>query len=111
MEEILTCPKCHQPIEIGSYFCPNCGEKIRSKPLVTSWQGQIWLYLKTLLLPPFGFYWGYKYLRQGDKRSKWIGVVVIGLTIVEMIWLVITTVNAVNVASQQVTQQLNLEGL
>ena len=111
MDEIISCSKCHQPIVSTDYFCPNCGKKIRSPPPSTSLSGQIVLYLKSLILPPLGFFWGYQYLRQPDKKSKLIGLFVIIITIIEIIWLIQVTVNIINTANQQINQQMNLYGL
>jgi len=91
MDEIISCPSCHQ-----------------SPPPSTSLSSQIILYLKTLILPPFGFFLGYKYLRQSDTKSKLIGLFVIVITIIEIIWLIQSTINMVNIANQQMSQQLNL---
>jgi hypothetical protein len=107
MEEIISCPSCHQPVKPTDYFCFNCGKIIRPRPLSTSVSTQIFLYLKTLLLPPFGFWWGYRYLRQSDNASKTIGLITVLITFVEIIWLVQTTITAVNTVNQQVQLQLN----
>lgn len=111
MDEIISCPNCHQPIKPNDYFCPNCGKKIRSPPPSTSLSSQIVLYLKTLILPPFGLFWGYNYLRQSDTKSKLIGLFTIIITIIEIIWLIQSTINMVNIANQQINQQINLYGL
>lgn len=111
MDEIVSCPKCHQPVTLTDYFCPGCGKKIRSRPLSTSLTSQIVLYLKTLLLPPFGLIWGYRYLRQSDTASKIVGLVTIIITAVETVWLVEATVAAVNTVQQQLNQQINSYGL
>ena len=108
MDEIIYCPNCHQPIRSTDYFCPNCGKKIHSPPPSTSLSGQIILYLKTLIFPPFGFFWGYQYLRQPDTKSKLIGLFIIIITIIEIIWLTQSTINMVNIANQQMNQQFNL---
>jgi hypothetical protein len=107
MEEILICPGCHQPVAPIDYFCPNCGKNLRPSPLSTSPASQILLYLKTIILPPFGFYWGYRYLRQSDTTSKIVGLITILITLVEIIWLTQTTIAAVNTVNQQVQIQLN----
>jgi hypothetical protein len=110
MDEIIYCPNCHQPIRSTDYFCPNCGKKIHSPPPSTSLLGQIILYLKALILPPLGFFWGYQYLQQSDTKSKLIGLFVIIITFIEIIWLTQTTVNMVDFANQQINQQMNLYG-
>ena len=107
----MICPRCHQTIQPTDYFCPNCGKKLHSPPLSTSISSQIVLYLKTLLLPPFGFIWGYRYLRQSDSKSKLIGLAVIIITIIETIWLIFFTINFTNTLNQQINQTYQLYGL
>jgi hypothetical protein len=111
MDEIISCPKCRQPITLIDYFCPNCGKKIRSRPLSTSFFSLLFLLLKTLLLPPFGLIWGYRYLRQSDTTSKLVGLVVIVVTIIETVWLVEVTITTFNTVQQQINQQINSYGL
>lgn len=77
----------------------------------TSLSAIIILLLKTLLLPPFGFWWGYRYLRQSDNVSKYVGLFTILITFVEIIWLVQSTISAVTMVNQQINQQLQLNGL
>jgi hypothetical protein len=86
-------------------------EIVSKPPLSTSVSTLVILLLKTLLLPPFGFWWGYRYFRQSDSVSKYVGLFTILITFVEIIWLVQSTVTAVNMVNQQVNQQLQLNGL
>jgi len=111
MNEILFCPNCHQPIEATNFFCSNCGKKIKNPPLSTSISSQIFLYLKTLILPPFGLIWGYRYFRQPDSKSKLIGIFTIIITIIETIWLIQSTMSMVDTLNSQIYQQYNLYGL
>jgi uncharacterized paraquat-inducible protein A len=110
MDEIVSCPSCHQPIELIDFFCPKCGKKLRSRPLSISLSSQIVLYLKTLLLPPFGLIWGYRYFRQPDTSSKLIGFITIIITVVEIVWLTQVTINMINIANRQINQQIQLYG-
>jgi hypothetical protein len=111
MDEIISCPTCHQPVRPTDYFCPNCGKNLRPAPLSTSLSGQISLYLKTLLLPPLGLVWGFRYLRQSDTKSKIVGLVTIIITTIEVIWLIQFTINTVNTFTEQLNQQTQLYGL
>jgi hypothetical protein len=104
----MTCPACHQVIDATDYFCRNCGKNIRSRPLSTSIPTQLWLYLKTLLFPPFGFIWGFRYLFQPKTSAKLIGLFVILLTIVETIWLIQTTTTTINNVTTEINRQLNM---
>ena len=97
--ESVTCPSCHATIPLqDAKFCPYCG-KVLSIP--TSVGKQIVVYLVSLLVPPFGFWYVWKYLRQGDKKSRIIGIVSLILTIIAIvlsIWLWEKSVAALNQA-------------
>ncbi|MCX6704606.1 MAG: hypothetical protein NTZ07_04160, partial [Candidatus Woesebacteria bacterium] len=108
MDEIALCPTCHQPVKLTDYFCSNCGKNLRPRPLSTSLVSQISLYIKTLLLPPLGFIWGYRYLRQSGTGSKIVGLITIVITVIEVILLIKFTVNLVNTVNQHVYQQIQL---
>ncbi|HSW96222.1 MAG TPA: zinc-ribbon domain-containing protein [Candidatus Saccharimonadales bacterium] len=99
LQNQLLCPSCYKPITEDEYFCPNCGKKLRDKPVSTSIAKQTLVYLVSFFLPPFGLPWAYKYLKQPDKTSKSIGYVVIGLTILSVIisiWLTLSFINQTN---------------
>lgn len=111
MDIISSCPSCHQPVKPADYFCPNCGKNIHPRPPSTSFSGLLILGLKTILLPPLGFIWGFHYFRQSDNKSKVIGLIVIIVTLIETVWLTHVTISMVNTVNQQVNQQMNLYGL
>lgn len=92
----LLCPSCHIPVTEEEYFCPNCGKKLKDKPVSTSVAKQILVYLVSFFLPPFGLPWAFKYLKQPDQKSKIIGYITIGLTILSIIinvWLIMAFIN------------------
>lgn len=111
MDGFIECFKCHQQINANDYFCPFCGNKIRSLPPSTTFWGIVWLLVKTILLPPLGFIWGYRYLKQTDTKSKIVGVAVILMTLVELIYGIVSTVEIVDTANKQINQQYKLYGL
>lgn len=78
------CPRCQLPVLTNFYFCPNCGKQLRLKPISVSVAKQIGVYLLSFLLPPFGLYPGFKYIRQGDYKTKIVGWVAIVLTIISI---------------------------
>ncbi len=84
----ITCSSCHKIIPLqDAKFCPYCGKALT---ISTSAEKQIVVYLVSLLVPPFGFWYVWKYLRQGDRKSKIIGIVAAVLTIIAIatsIWL------------------------
>ena len=61
------------------------------------------LYIGCLLLPPLGFWWGYKYIKQEDSKSKTIGMIAIVLTIISLIGVFVVTKNVID----KVNKQLN----
>src|SRR5438270_9534411 len=98
-----TCQHCHNPVTDEDYFCPNCGKKLKDKPLSTGIGRQILVYLISFFLPPFGLPFAFRYFKQHDDRARIIGYVVIGLTIISVIvniWLIVDIVN-------QTTQSIN----
>lgn len=111
MEEIISCPKCHQPITPANYFCPNCGQKLHSPPPSLSVLGLIGHFLKIILLCPFGLYWGYIYLRQPDDKSKIVGLITIAVTIIETLLLLQFSANLYNYLQQQINSQMSSYGL
>jgi predicted nucleic acid-binding Zn ribbon protein len=107
MEPALNCPGCKQPVESQDYFCSNCGRKIKEKPQSTTVLRQIYVYLLSILLPPFGLWPAVKYLKQKDGKSRIIGFVAVILTAISVaisIWLYFGLMDAVN---KQLNQQLN----
>ena len=106
-----TCPVCHVSVKTTDYFCFNCGKNLHEKPLETSALVEYLYYAASLLLPPLGLYWGVRYLRQADKRSKRIGWICIALTVVSSIVVTMWSVQLFYNINQQVNQQLQgLEG-
>jgi hypothetical protein len=90
MSETTICPYCHQPI--------------KSTTLSTSVSTQIFLYLKTVILPPMGFFWGYRYLQQPDNKSRIVGLAAIIITFIEIIWLIQSSISLINAVTLQMNQ-------
>jgi hypothetical protein len=111
MEGFMECSKCHQQVNANDYFCPFCGNKIRNPPPSTTVGGIVWLLVKTILLPPLGFIWGYRYLKQDNSKSKIIGVAVILITLAELVYGIVSTVEMVDMANKQINQQIKLYGI
>ena len=86
----IICPSCHTPVSVNENFCPQCGKKLKEPPLSTSVGRQIFIYLISFFLAPFGLGYAFKYLKQPDPQAKKIGLVVILLTILAvgvMFWV------------------------
>ena len=105
MEE--KCLKCHITVRPTDYFCYNCGNNLRPVPPSISLVDQVALYLKSILIPPFGILWAIKYLKQDSVKSKIVGIVTIILTLTSLIICSILFKNIVNKVNNQVSEQLN----
>ncbi|MFA6602241.1 MAG: zinc ribbon domain-containing protein [Candidatus Shapirobacteria bacterium] len=111
MDQINMCPKCHQSIDTTKYFCPNCGLKLHETPLLFTFFNLVVIIIKVVMLPPMGIFWGYKYFKQDDNKTKIIGAVMIVITLLETIWIAQSTIAAIKTVNNQFTQQMNLNGL
>lgn len=98
-----SCPFCGVQIEAEDYFCPNCGKKVREKPLSTSIGRQLVVYTVSLLLPPFGLVWVPRYWRI-SRAGKKIAYVIILLTIISLVisvWVAVDFVHSFDTALQK----------
>ncbi len=106
----LTCPRCHTTVRSTDFYCYNCGKNLHPPPLQTDTGTLIILFLKTIVLPPLGILWGFKYLRQQDDRSKIVGIAAIVITIIEIILVVQSTVGILNGVSGQLNNFQGMQG-
>ena len=81
----LVCPSCRALVSADMLSCQACGKPLKSNSAEISVPRRIFVYVISVLLPPFGFWYAWKYLRQQDKQSRIIGWVTIVLTIVSII--------------------------
>jgi len=96
---LIKCKECGHEISDEALACPNCGKPQRNKPLSVSLLRQITVYSISLFLPPFGFWYVWKYLKQKDGKSKKIGIAALILTIISIIftiWFTKRLVNSIN---------------
>lgn len=100
------CPVCHTVVRPSDYYCFNCGKNLHEKPLSTSLTTELMYYAGSLLLPPMGIWWGFKYLRQDDPVSKRIGYMCMVITVVATILAVRWTMQIMTGVNAQVNQQL-----
>jgi hypothetical protein len=63
-------------------------------------------YIGSILLPPLGFWWGIKYLKQNDAVSKRIGIITMVLTTISFIITSIWIVDYINKLNATVGSQL-----
>ncbi len=111
MDEISLCPGCHVAVRPTDYFCFNCGKNLRAAPPGTTPADQIKLYLGSVFLAPMGIFWGLRYLRVDNGRSKIVGIIAMALSVVTLILVTRYTVNLVNTLNTQVEKQLQgIEG-
>jgi hypothetical protein len=101
------CPQCHIAVRPSDFFCFNCGKNLKPKLLPTGIGTEIMYYAGSILLPPLGYWWAAKYLRQPDAASKRIGVVSIVLTTVSLIVSTVLLVGYINKLNSTVGSQLN----
>lgn len=101
-----TCPVCHVCVKPADYFCYNCGKNLHEKPLETSAFTEYAYYAASLLLPPLGLWWGFKFLKQSDDHSRRIGWICIILTVASSIVVAMWSVQLFQNITQQVNQQL-----
>ena len=106
----ITCPSCGSAIPAIAYFCFNCGKQLRDKPPATTIFRQIIVYSVSLFLPPFGFWYAWKYLKRADYESRKIGIIAVILTTISIlaaIWAVEEFINSVS-QSFDLINNLNL---
>ncbi|OGZ18223.1 MAG: hypothetical protein A2V72_02680 [Candidatus Nealsonbacteria bacterium RBG_13_37_56] len=110
MENSAVCPVCHTEVKSTDYFCSNCGKNLKPEPPSTSLTRQIVIYLESFFLPPYGIVIGIRYLRQGDSKSKTVGIISIVLTILSLLVLIKLTFDLIDIVNSQVNNQLqNME--
>lgn len=107
MEPQTICRHCKVNISPLDYFCPNCGKKLREKPLSTGLLKQAAIYALSFFLPPLGLWPAIKYLRQPDQKSKNVGIAAIILTIISIVISVYLSVNLLNSLNTELNSQLN----
>lgn len=107
METEARCPSCHMIVRPTDYFCFNCGKSLLLKPLSISTGRQILIYLGSFLLPPLGLFWGWRYLRQGERKSKIVGLIAIILTVISLIITLQLAFGFINSYTSQLNQIQN----
>ena len=103
------CPACNAVLPIAANFCLNCGKRLRTKPAATSVSKQLIVYLVSFFLAPLGLWYAWRYLREGDQKSKTIGMVAIALTIISIAFAIWTTAELFNSFSQYLRLLKGLE--
>lgn len=102
------CSRCHIQVRPTDYYCFNCGKNLKPAPPKTDIVSQIFLYLKSFLLPPLGLWWALPYLKQKEFKFKLIGVIAIILTLVSIILAIKLTQDFSNILNEQINQSLKM---
>lgn len=106
MEQV--CSSCNLPIQDNFYFCPNCGKKLKEKPLSTSIGKQIVIYTISFIIPPSGFWYGFKYISQQGKNRKIIGILSIVITLISSIISVYLFKNFIDNINIELSKQMSI---
>lgn len=100
------CPFCASQVVPDEYFCSNCGRGIRRKLPSVSLSTQLGIYLVSLILPPFGLFQAFKYLRESDSKRRSVGIIAILLTAVSLVIVAVTSISLINTVNEQVNRQV-----
>lgn len=79
-----SCPQCHEQIVPEWYYCAHCGKVLKIKPITVAIPKQLLLYAVSFFLAPLGLAWGIRYLRNPNRRTKLVGVVIVVLTLASL---------------------------
>jgi len=101
------CPKCHTQVRETDYYCFNCGTNLQPAPPKTDLTALIFLYGRSIIFPPFGILFAFKYLNQSDQKYKIIGFIAIALTLVSFLISIKLLFDFMNQFNMQLNNALN----
>lgn len=107
MNELLTCPSCNQSIFPTDRFCPHCGYNLSSSQGIGIGK-QLYIYAVSLLLPPFGLIWTFKYFHSSEAIVRRVGIIAGVITIISCILTLWWFAGFWNSLQQQITTYQNL---
>jgi len=102
-----SCPRCHVAVRPTDFYCYNCGAEVQEKPVHVSIPEQLGLYLGSLILPPMGLFWGFKYYRKKGHQPKVVGLIAVLLTLTSTVVATIYSIQLMNQVSEQVNQRVS----
>ncbi len=109
MEQLQNlCSHCGKPITPEEFYCPSCGKQLKEKPPSTSVGRQIFIYLLSILIPPWGLYPASKYLKQDDPTSKSIGAFALFLTVISIGIAIMLAFQISEHLNEEVSRQLRM---
>ncbi len=106
---ISVCPKCGNTVFPTDEFCAHCGFRLSLKKENFSLGKIIWIIFVSLILPPFGLIWTFKYMKSKNSSEKKVAIMSLLLTMLSVIlniWLGVGIFSAVNQQVNQVNTQL-----
>ena len=101
LSQYIFCPHCGKQIEKDSNFCMYCGYVIHEN---LNFGKQFYIYIVSLLFPPFGLVWFFKYFRSSDLKSKRVGYIALILTIISTIVTIWWTIDFINSMQKSISQ-------
>ncbi len=104
----MNCPFCNASIDAAAFFCPNCGKKIREKPVSIALGPQLGVYALSLLLPPLNLPWTIRYLKSSDPKAKIVGWVSLALMIISVVFAIWLSIGLTKSIQSQVEQKLKM---
>ncbi len=85
MGNLFVCHACGSVLAPDDIFCSHCGATVASVVETVGLWKQIWIYFVSIVFPPFGFIWTWKYLRSDNFELKRVGIIATVLTVVAII--------------------------
>ncbi len=103
MNDVISpqCPACGMQIDLMFHYCPQCGKSLRELLLGISIIKQMYIYFVSILVPPFGLIYTFRYIRYPLMQVKIVGIVALVLTLVSLgiiVWVSIPFINQVQTA-------------
>lgn len=108
MDPQATCPACRRGVQPDYFYCPYCGKNIRPAPLPTTIPQIIKVCIASAIVMPYGLYMGVRYLRQTDERSRYTGIMVLGVTIIIFLIQLVAAVRTMDYLNAEINRQMML---
>lgn len=105
----MLCPFCAKEIDPKAYYCPECGKKVREKPVPLGFWPIVALFALCIFLPPFNIGLTIKYMKSPDPKAKKIGVISLIVMIAVLVAVGISTYFVTKYVSDQVNTQVTQE--
>jgi NADH:ubiquinone oxidoreductase subunit 3 (subunit A) len=105
----VNCPFCAKEIDPKDFYCPECGKKVREKPIATTFWPVFLLFVLCVLLPPFNIGMTLKYIRSPDLKAKKIGWISLVVMAIMLIAVGVSTYYMTKYVSDQVNTQITQE--